>query len=954
VQALGAPNAGLLSQTSAPFAKSEAATQTPTADIGIEHRGGLIGLSGTPAVVMLAIIVLLPTFFLTRWLTIQRDVKITRRTLSELEARLQATYATVSDMVLVLDAKGEIVNSNPAASEILGYDRTKLTEMNVADLLLPDDRRVWTDAISRLDSKPTVEADVRLRSAAESSDGAPFPVRARLTAIDFGDERRRIVAVARDWRDKVRAETELRSVFAAMGDVVLVLSSEGRYLRIPSTNADRLYRPSDQLLGKLVSEVLPPEESKKVLAVIKDALETGSPVVTEYSLPFEEPIWFSATVSPLDDNSVVWVARDITAEKRVRSELAASRERYRLYFEHNPAPMWVFDRSTLEILEVNAAAVAHYGYTREEFTRMTLRELRSPQEQARLEAFLADASDEPLSGWITRHVRKDASVIDVEIRSYPLETPGRQARLVLATDITERLAAERGIRQAEAEARTMSATLQSLIDLAPPAIITTDAQGMVTRWNQAAEDLLGWKAAEVIGRPLPILPPDATNVGDKTRSDRRLMRGVETERARKDGKAVAVLLSSVPLRDAFGEASGRIMVLTDVTERRQLEAQLRQAQKMEAVGQLAGGVAHDFNNLLTVITSYTAILLSDRDPADASYPDLMEIQAAADRASALTRQLLAFSRRQVLQPQVLDLNGLIGNLQSMLRRLLREDIELIIRLTPDLWHVSADPGQLEQVLVNLAVNARDAMPRGGQLTIETNNVDLDADYAELHAGAPRGPYVVLSVADTGIGMPPEVQSRIFEPFFTTKAQGEGTGLGLAMVYGIVKQSGGYIWVYSEPGKGTTLKIYFPRDERALVSAETGAPVHRAAVGSGTILLVEDELSVRRAACRILQRAGYTVLEAKSGVEALQIADTRRESIVLVISDLIMPDMGGQELVSKLRERGRNIPVLLMSGYTEDAALRQSVLEPGTPFVNKPFTPKSLVDKVQEILSQGNG
>ncbi|HJQ54228.1 MAG TPA: PAS domain S-box protein [Gemmatimonadaceae bacterium] len=806
-------------------------TQAPSAHIGVRHRGELVGLSGLPALIVLAIGILLPIYLLTRWLTIRRDARATSRTLGELEA-------------------------------------------------------------------------------------------------------------------------ELRAVFGAMRDVVLVLSKEGRYLAVPSTNADGLYRPSQDLVGKLVSEVLPPEETEKVLAVIAEALETRATVVTEYSLPFEEPIWFSATVSPLDDNSVVWVARDVTAEKRVRSEVDTSRERYRLYFEQNPAPMWVYDRSTLEIIEVNAAAIAQYGYTRDEFTHMTIRDLRSPSEQVRLAELLPAISDQPQRGWVAQHLRKDGSAIDVEIRSYSLNMPGRQARLVLATDITERLAAERGMREAEAEARATSATLQSLIELAPPAIITTDKQGMVTRWNQAAEDLLGWSAREAIGHPPPIRFPDAAVEASRARSDRLRVRGIETEQKRKDGSTVIALLSIGPKRDALGAEVGKIIVLTDVTQLRQLEAQLRQAQKMEAVGQLAGGVAHDFNNLLTVIISYTAILLSNSNQEDAAYADLKEIQAAADRAAALTRQLLAFSRRQVLQPQVIDLNGLIQNLHSMLRRLLREDIELVTKLAPGLWHVNADPGQLEQVLVNLIVNARDAMPNGGRLTVETNNLDLDDEYAELHAGAPRGPYVVLSVSDTGVGMSPEIQTRIFEPFFTTKAQGEGTGLGLATVYGIVKQSGGYIWVYSEEGKGTMFKVYLPRDERGLMATpERGAPAQKVEVATGTILLVEDEASVRRAACKILQRAGYTVLEAKNGAEGLRIAETHPTKISLVISDLIMPDMGGQELVARLKERGKEIPVLLMSGYTEDAAFRQSVLEPGTAFVNKPFTPKSLMEKVREILSR---
>ena len=393
------------------------------------------------------------------------------------------------------------------------------------------------------------------------------------------------------------------------------------------------------------------------------------------------------------------------------------------------------------------------------------------------------------------------------------------------------------------------------------------------------------------------------------------------------------------------------MFVAETTERRGLEAQLQQAQKMEAVGQLAGGIAHDFNNLLTVITSYGAMVMADLPRESPHTNDVQEILNAANRASSLTRQLLAFSRRQVLQPNVLDLNALTGNLEKMLRRLLREDIQLVTQFDPQLALVNADAGQLEQVIVNLVVNARDAMSRGGRISIETSNVTLGEGYGPMHANASPGPYVLLAVSDTGKGMDKATQAHIFEPFFTTKPVGQGTGLGLSTVYGIVKQSGGYVWVYSEMDRGTTFKIYLPAVPMGANAAEgERESLPPLAGGPERILLVEDEPNVRRIARRILERNGYTVLEAANGTEALRVLERRQEPIALVLTDLVMPEMGGRELASRLRIVSPTSRVLFMSGYTEDAVLRQSVMEPGSVFLDKPFTFETLIRKVREALA----
>jgi signal transduction histidine kinase/ActR/RegA family two-component response regulator len=398
---------------------------------------------------------------------------------------------------------------------------------------------------------------------------------------------------------------------------------------------------------------------------------------------------------------------------------------------------------------------------------------------------------------------------------------------------------------------------------------------------------------------------------------------------------------------AFNAMGGQIE--KDISERRALEDQLRQSQKMEAIGRLAGGVAHDFNNLLTAILGYTNFVLEDLDKTHPVRRDVEEIRKAGESASSLTRQLLAFSRRQVLQPQIVDLNEIVRKMDGLLRRLIGEDITLSSRPGERLDPVFVDPGQMEQILLNLAVNARDAMPHGGILTIETANVLLDESYVAHHRGASVGPHVTLAVSDNGTGMTGETLSHVFEPFFTTKPRGEGTGLGLAMVYGIVKQSGGSIWVYSEPGKGTTFKISFPRAaEEEPVPAPT--PVVMDALDGGeTILVAEDQPEVRALAHKTLTRHGYTVLEARSGTEALEIVRAYQGPIHLLLTDVIMPVMSGRELVTELSRSHPEIRILYASGYTDDAIVRHGMLDPGAAFLQKPFNPRSLLLKIREVL-----
>jgi hypothetical protein len=492
-------------------------------------------------------------------------------------------------------------------------------------------------------------------------------------------------------------------------------------------------------------------------------------------------------------------------------------KKFRLLFQENPQPMWVFDPENHTILEANAAAAALYGFTADEFQDMPLSSIYGVEEEQRFLEWLQRPDRTAVSPW--RHCTKSGRLIDVEIALHEIGYGGRRVQLA---------------------------------------------------------------------------------------------------------------------------------ILLDISGRRDLEEQLRQSQKMEAVGMLAGGVAHDFNNLLTIINGYSQLLLNHLTPGDSSRTFVEQILKAGDRAAALTRQLLAFSRRQVMQPKVLDLNRLVTGLSTMLQRLIGEDIDLRLELAQDLGRVNADPSQVEQVLMNLVVNSRDAMPQGGSVTIETSNVTLDSSYAGRHLAAKPGPYVLLAVSDSGAGMDIATQARLFEPFFTTKVPGRGTGLGLSTVFGIVKQSNGSIAVYSEPGHGTSFKVYLPRIDQP-VALEAEAAKAQAWRGTETILVVEDDDMVRSLVRETLERHGYKVLDAPGPMEARQVAENYRSAIHLLITDVVLPKVSGRELAVQMVRARPAMKVLYMSGYTDSAIVNIGILTKEVAFLQKPFTPAALIDKVRDVL-----
>jgi PAS domain S-box-containing protein len=498
--------------------------------------------------------------------------------------------------------------------------------------------------------------------------------------------------------------------------------------------------------------------------------------------------------------------------------------------------------------------------------------------------------------------------------------------------------------------------LAAIINSSDDAIISKDLDGTIRSWNPAAERIFGYTAAEMIGQPIfRLIPPELHDEEHGLLA--RIASGehiahYETTRYRKDGRRVLVALTLSPLRAPSGKLIGASAIKRDVTAQRGLELQLQQALRMEAVGRLAGGIAHDFNNLLTVIGGLTTLTLNRVQDGTREHHDLEQVLKAANRASALTEQLLTFSRRQLAALEVIDPNDIVRGLESLLRRLIGEHIVIQTRLAHDAWHIRANRAQLEQVIMNLVINARDAMPDGGTLTIQSENAEVAGRFSQEQLRLEPGPYVVLSVSDTGGGMDAVTQASIFEPFFTTKRPGEGTGLGLATVYAIVQQAGGAIYVYSEPGQGSVFKVYLPRVETPAEVPEAPEPRLLVAPASvrATVLLVEDEPAVRSFTSRVLEDAGYRVLEAGSGEEALSLSAEFDEPIALLLTDVVMPGVNGRVLAERMRALHPGIAVVYTSGYTDDMVVRTGAVAEGSAFLQKPFTPQGLLDRVRRALA----
>jgi PAS domain S-box-containing protein len=638
----------------------------------------------------------------------------------------------------------------------------------------------------------------------------------------------------------------------------------------------------------------------------------------------------------------VGAAQDVTDLRRAERAEAL----YRALVDRTTDMVEVLDPDTGRFLFANEPACRAHGFTCDEYLARGVGDfdpvLGDPATFAGNVARLRRAGSVTLEG---RHRRKDGSEFPVEV-SLTYAWLDRDYLLAVVRDVTER-------KESEAALRDRDRKLREAARLARLTYWEDDYEADRISWSEEGSAILGLPPGELsLGWAdfLGLIHPDDRAAIDAAR--RQVAGGCEPARhaavrlVRPGGEVRHLEVVAAAVRDEAGRVARAVGAAQDVTDRRRLEEQFRQAQKMQAVGQLAGGVAHDFNNLLTVISGYSDILLPLLPPADPRWEMVAAIREAGERGAGLTRQLLAFSRQAVLEPKVLDLNDLVRENEKLLRRLIGEDVELATALAPDLDPVKVDPGQIGQVLMNLAVNARDAMLTGGRLTIQTGRVVLDAAAAAAAGGKP-GRYALLTVADTGLGMTPEVRAHVFEPFFTTKGPGKGTGLGLATVHGVVEQTGGFISVASEPGRGAAFRLYFPAAAGpAARSSPGGGPLTR---GTETVLLAEDEDAVRALVRTVLRQAGYTVLDAARGPDALRLAAVHPGPIHLLVTDVVMPGMGGRELVEQLGRLRPEVRVLYLSGYTDDAVVRHGVLRAEVAFLQKPFTLAALTNKVREVL-----
>ena len=758
--------------------------------------------------------------------------------------------------------------------------------------------------------------------------------------------------------ERLEQERRYRAVFDNAGVGLAHVSPEGTFIQANRRLCEMLGYPSEQLLTRSFQDITHPADIGSSLANLQ-RLARGELDVwatrKRYVRKDGEDVWVDLTVAAVrhGDGSLshfVSAFTDVSERRRVEAQLAEQEESLRQIAENIREAFYIADGNLRQILYVSPAYETIWGRSRESLFRNpgSFLEAAHPSDRERLARGFADLRrGVEIADIEFRIVRGDGEIRWILGRSTPLrDAAGEVYRIAgVAMDITDRKRADERLRRSEADYR-------GLVEQAPIGIFRNTRSGRFLSVNPAMVRMLGYASAEeVLALDIP------RDVYTDAAVREPILRALEREGEyrgeavwkRRDGTQITVRLTGHTVREA-----GRIEyfegLAEDVTQQRQLEEQFRQAQRLEAVGRLAGGVAHDFNNILTAITGYSEMLLQDLPAGDRKRQDVDEIRASAKRAADLTRQLLAFSRKQVLQARVLDVNTVVQTLDRMLRRLIGEDVKLELALGSALGAVRADPGQLEQVILNLAVNARDAMPHGGRLTIETADARLDASYARGHPGSAPGRHVMIAVTDSGTGMDAETRAHLFEPFFTTKEMGKGTGLGLATVYGIVRQSGGSVWVYSEPGRGATFKIYLPVVDEPLDAVEDAV---RVPVSGGTevVLLAEDDPAVRSVVADVLGQRGYRVLRAPDGQAALEMARAHAGAIQLLVTDVVMPGMTGRELADALAAERPGLRTVYMSGYTDDAVIRHGVLQEGMAYLQKPFAPDALVAKVREVLDR---
>jgi two-component system cell cycle sensor histidine kinase/response regulator CckA len=889
-----------------------------------------------------------------------RDIRDRRRTEEDLR-RLASIVVCSDDAIVGKTLEGIITSWNAGAERMYGYPAKEAIGKSVS-MLAPIDRPdEIPEILERLKRGEIVDhfETLRVRKNGEvfATEITVSPIRDAMERIVGASTIGRDISVRKDAEKHLaQMESKYRGLLEAAPDVMVVVNQAGEIVLLNLQAEKQFGYHRDELLGQKVKNIIPEGFAERLIA---DALRSAEDALAQQigtgielygrrkdgsNFPIE------IMLSPLESAEGVLVTaaiRDISVRRNAEKHLAQMEARYRGLLEAAPDAMVVVNQGG-EIVLLNVRAEKQFGYRRDELVGQKVKNIIPQGFAERLIADGTRSAAEALAQQIGTGIeligrRKDESEFPIEIMLSPLD--GADGILVTAAirDITDR-------QRREYELSRLAAVVESSYD----AIVSLTPQGIILSWNSGAERIFGYSAREAMGQSILFL-----STLDRLDEDPKLLERIkradtvehfETIRMRKDGTPIHVALTLSPIKSSDGQVVGVSSVARDVTESRHLEAMLRQSQKMEAVGQLAGGVAHDFNNLLGVILGYTELLLNRLSPNDPQRKDIEQVQKAGDRAALLTRQLLAFSRKQVLQPKVLDINAVVTGVEKLLQRLIGENIQLLAVLKPDVCRVKADPGQLEQIIMNLALNAKDAMPAGGKLTIETSNVEFDEEYAIRNPSTERGPHVMLAVTDTGCGMDAKTKAHMFEPFFTTKEFGKGTGLGLSTVYGIVKQSGGSIWVYSEPGIGTTFKIYLPSVDEVLEIASPNNKAENVVVGSQTILIVEDDAALLQITHRSLEEVGYLILEARSPEEAINICASHTGPIHLMVTDVVLPGMSGVKLASHLSVPRPEMKVLYVSGYTDDTIFHHGVLEQGLAFLQKPFSQRALARKVSEVLA----
>ena len=878
-------------------------------------------------------------------------------------------YLDIAGVILVaINADHEVILINKKGCEILGYKEREIIGKDWFDNFLPERMRERTRAVFTKLLAGEIGSVEYFENSILNKRGEERIIAWHNTILRDGNDNimgtlssgEDITERKKD-EDRLReSEARYRDLIETARDVIFTLSSQGVFTSFNSAFETITGWSTKEWIGKFFVDLLDPNDVPKAIQRFKSVMEGQLEesielhIRTKYGGVVHGEFVASPQVKEGKVIGVLGIARDITRRKKAEEALRTSEQKYRTILENIEEGYYEVDVAG-NFTFFNDSLCQIYGYPREELMGMNDRQYTDQENAKKLfQAFnKVYRTGEPTREFDWEIISKDGTKRSIEASvSLMKDSSGNRIGFRgLIHDITGRKRAEEQLSK-----------LFRAVEQSPATVIITDTDANIEYVNPKFTQLTGYTLGEVIGKNPRILksgetPPEEYKLLWETITSGREWRG-EFHNKKKNGEIYWELASISSIKNPEGLVTHFVAVKEDITERKRaeeeratLQEQLRQSQKMEAIGQLAGGVAHDFNNLLTVIKGYSQLSLNETKESDPLRGNIEEIKKASDRAADLTRQLLAFSRRQIMEAKVLDLNALLQNLDKMLRRIIGEDIELVTSLGENLGTVKADPGQIEQVIINLAVNAKDAMPKGGRLTIETANTELDDSYARAHVAVTPGPYVMIAVSDTGTGMPPEVRDRVFEPFFTTKGKGKGTGLGLSTVYGIVKQSGGNIWIYSESGKGTTLKIYLPRVDEPAEEVKTQAVGEEFPLGSETILIVEDDKEVRNLAVRILKRQGYTVLDGSYGAEAFNACRQHKGPIHLLVTDVVMPGMDGRALSESLSKLHPEMKVLYMSGYTDDAIIRHGVMEKGMNYIQKPFTVNGLTNKVREVLDK---